>query len=134
MPDDKDSTHSGEGEGDGDGAEDCEGEVVVADVVVADVDRDGGGETHGEDEEEDSSEDFFDAGGGAVIADGRLSLRAVSESGQSGSGGGTEEGPVTPGAAAGPTATIPHNNLKPTAVEFLSRTISSASTDLDDEE
>ena len=43
MPDDKDSTHEGEGEGDGDEAEDIEGEVVVADVVVASVDRDARG-------------------------------------------------------------------------------------------
>ena len=145
MPEDKDSTHSGEGEvdGDGDGAEDGESEVVVADVVVADVDRDGdSGEPRGEvDEEEDSSDDFFDAGEGAVLAGDRLSLRAASESGQSqsGSGGGTENdpvGPVTPSAAAGPTATIPHNNKnnKLTAVDFSSRTISSTSTDLDDEE
>ena len=130
MPEDKDSTHSGEGDGEGEG----EADVVVADVVVADVDRDGDGKTGGEDEEEDSSKDFFDASEGAVIGPDRLSLRAASESGQSGSGGGTEEGPVTPGAGTGPTATIPHNNLKPTVVDFLSRTISSASTDLDDEE
>ena len=111
--------------------------------MVADVDHDGdGGETRGEvDEEEDSSDDFFDAGGGAVLAGDRLSLRAASESGQSqsGSGGGTEDdpvGPVTPSAAAGPTATIPHNNnnKKLTAVDFSSRTISSTSMDLDDEE
>ena len=103
--------------------------------MVADVDRDGGdGETRDEDEEEDSSDHFFDAGEGAVIGPDRLSLRAASESGQSqsGSGGGTEDdpvGPVTP-SAAGPTATIPHNN-KPTAVDFRR---ARSSTDLDDEE
>ena len=124
MPEDKDSRHSSEGEGD------------------RDVDRDGDcGETRGEvDEEEDSSDDFFDAGEGAVIGPDRLSLRAASESGQSqsGSGGGTEDdpvSPVTPSAAAGPTATIPHNNNKKlTAVDFSTRMISSTSTDLDDEE
>jgi cysteine protease ATG4 len=92
---------------------------------------DGNGETH-EDEEEDSSEDSFDAGEGAVIPN-RLSLCAASESGQSGSGGGTEDdpvGPVTPSAAN--TNTLPHNT-KLTGVDF-SRTISSESTDLDDEE
>jgi cysteine protease ATG4 len=126
MPDDndKDSTRSGVGAGVGDG--DGEGEVVV-DVVA---DRDGDGETR--EEEEDSSDDFFDASEGAVIHD-RLSLRAASESGQSGSGGGTEDdpvGPVTPSAAN--NNSLPHNT-KPTAIEF-SRTISSDSTDLDDEE
>ena len=113
MPDDKDSTHSGEGNGEGEG----EGDVVVADVVVVDVDRDGDGETHGEDEEEDSSDDFFDPGECAVIAGNRLSLRAASESGQSSSGGGTGDDPispvtVTPRTTAGPTAAITHN--KPT--------------------
>ena len=134
MPEDKDSTCSGIASEDKDDEDrDGEDEVVVADLVVADVDRDGDGETRGEDEEEDSSDDFFDAGEGAVIGPDRLSLRAASESGQNGSGGGTEDdpvGPMTPSAAA----TIPHNNNKPTAVDFSSRTISSASTDLDDEE
>ena len=143
MPEDKDSTCSGVASEDkGDEDRDDEDEVVVADVVVADVDRDGDGdgETRGEDEEEDSSDDFFDAGEGAVIGPDRLSSRAASESGQSGSGGGTEDdpvGPITPSAAAGPTATIPHNNnnnKKLAAVDFSSRTISSTSTDLDDEE
>ena len=111
--------------------------VIVANVVVAERDGAGDGETRGEDEDEDSSDDFFDAGEGAVIGPDRLSLRAASESrqSQSGSGGGTEYdpvGPVTPSAAAGPTATTPHN--KPTAVDFSLRTITSASTDLDDEE
>ena len=99
---------------------------------VVDVDRDGDGETRGEDEEEEEEDDFFDAGEGAVISPDRLSLRAASESSQSGSSGGTEDdtvGPITPSS----TATIPHNN-KPTAVDFSSRTISSASMDLNDEE
>ena len=74
MPDDKDSTHSGEGNGEGE----SEGDVVVADVVVVDVDRDGDGETHGEDEE-DSSDVFFDAGEGVVISGDRLSLHAVTQ-------------------------------------------------------
>jgi hypothetical protein len=115
----------GVGAGDGDGDEEAE--------VVPEVVPDGNGETH-EDEEEDSSDDFFDAGEGAVIHD-RLSLRPASESGQSGSGGGTEDdpvGPVTPSAANTNTNTLPHNT-KLTAVDF-SRTISSDSTDLDDEE
>jgi hypothetical protein len=64
---------------------------VVVDVVA---DGDGDGATR-EDEEEDSSDDFFDAGEGAVIPD-RLSLCAASESGQSGSGGGTEDDPWGP--------------------------------------
>ena len=76
---------------DGDGTEDGEGEV--ADVVVADANR-AGDETRGEDEEEDSSDDFFDAGEGTVLAAVRLSLRATSESGQS--GGSTEDDPVGP--------------------------------------
>ena len=134
MPEDKDSTCSGVASEDkGDEDRDDEDEVVVADFLVADLDRDGNGETRGEDEEEDSSDDFFDAGEGAVIGPDRLSLRAASESGQSGSGGGTEDdpvGPMTPSAAA----TIPHYNNKPTAVDFSSRAISSTSTDLDDEE
>ena len=128
MPDDKDSTHSGEGNGEG------EGDVVVADVVVVDVDRDGDGETHGEDEE-DSSDVLFDAGEGVVIGGDRLSLHAASESSQSGGGGGTEDDPVNPVASG---TAIPHNSTpsssKPTAVDFSSRTISSTSTDLDDEE
>ena len=135
MPDDKleDSTHSGEGDGD----VESEVDVVIADVVVADVDRDGDGETRGEDEEANSFDDFFDEGEGAVIGPDHLSLCATSEGGQSGGGGITEDdpvGPVTPSAVGGPTATIPRNNNKPTAVDFSSRTISSASTDLDDEE
>ena len=141
MPEDKDSTCSGVASEDkGDEDRDDEDEVVVADVVVAGVDQDGegDGETRGEDEEEDSSDDFFDAGEGAVIGPDRLSSRAASESGQSGSGGGTEDdpvGPITPSPTAGPTATIPHNNNKKlAAVDFSSRTISSTSTDLDDEE
>jgi hypothetical protein len=123
---DKDSTHSGVAAGDGD--EDGEGEVVVD--VVADVDGNGNGNVR-EDEEEDSSDDFFDAGEGTVIHD-RLSLGAVSESGQSGSGGGAEDnpfGPVTPSAGC---PTILHHG-KATAVDF-SRTISSDLTDLVDEE
>ena len=102
---------------------------MVADEEAAD--QYGDCETHGEDEE-DSSDDFFDAGEGAVIYPVCLSLRAASES----SGGSTEDdpvGPVTPGAGAGPTVAITHNN-KPTAVTFSSLTISLASTDLDDEE
>ena len=84
-----------------------------------------------EDEEEEDSDDFFDAGEGAVGD--RLSSRAASESGQS--GGGTEDdpvGPVTPSAAPtmGGGGTI---SRKATAVNF-SRTISSDSADLDDEE
>ena len=109
--------------------------VIVAEAVVADVERDGDGETRGEDEEY-SSDDFFDAGEGAVIGPDRLSLRAASESGQSGGGGGTEDdpvGPVTPSAAASPIVAVTHNS-NPTAVDFLSPTILSASTDLDDEE
>ena len=83
MPDDKVSTHSGERGGDGDG----EADVVVADVLVAD------GETRGEDEEEYSSDDFFDAGERAAIDHDRISLRAASESGQSGGGGVPETTP-----------------------------------------
>ena len=115
-----------------DGDPNKEDDLVVAEAMVAEVDRDGDGETRGEDEE-DSSDNFFDAGEGAVIASDHLSLRAASESGQSG----TEDDPVslvTPSAAAGPTATILHNDNKPTAVDLSSRTISSASTDLDDKE
>ncbi|KAN0134671.1 hypothetical protein V8E53_007456 [Lactarius tabidus] len=124
MPEDndKDSTRSGVGAGGDDGDEEAE--------VVPEVVPDGNGETH-EDEGEDSSDDV---GEGAVIHD-RLSLRPASESGQIGSGGGTEDdpvGPVTPSAANTNTNTLPHN-MKPTAVDF-SRTISSDSTDLDDEE
>ena len=103
--------------------------------MVADVDRDGNCETRSEDEEDDFSDDFFDAGGGAVIGPDRLSLRAASERGQSGSGGDTKDdpvGPITPSAAAGPTATFPHNK-KLVAEDFSSCTISSTSTDLDDE-
>ena len=63
MPEDKDSTCSGiASEDKGDKDRDGEDEVVVADFLVADLDRDGDGETRGEDEEEDSSDDFFDAG------------------------------------------------------------------------
>ena len=62
MPDDKNSTCSGEADGD----PNKEDDVVVAEAVVADVDRDGDGGTRGEDE--DSPDDFFDAGEGAVIA------------------------------------------------------------------
>ena len=133
MPDDENSTCSGEADGD----PNKEDDVVVAEAVVADVDRDGDGETRGEDEEADSFDDFFDEGEGAVIGPDHLSLCATSEGGQSGGGGSTEDdpvGPVTPSAVGGPTATIPRNNNKPTAVDFSSRTISSASTDLDDEE
>ncbi|KAF8269991.1 hypothetical protein EI94DRAFT_1699168 [Lactarius quietus] len=109
-----------------------------------------------EDEEEYSSEDFFDAGDGAVIDAGdgavidagdgavidagdgavigavRLSSRAASESGQSGVG--TEDdpvGPVTPSAVP----TMPSSTRKATVVDVdFSRTISSDSVDLDDEE
>ena len=115
-----------------DGDPNKEDDLVVAEAMVAEVDRDGDGETRGEDEE-DSSDNFFDAGEGAVIASDHLSLRAASESGQSG----TEDDPVslvTPSAAGGPTATILHNDNKQTAVDLSSRTISSASTDLDDKE
>ena len=101
-------------------------------VVVAA--GDGNGETR-EDKEENSSDGFFDAGEGALIGTDGLSVRAASESGQSGSGGGTEDdpiGPVIPSAATGPTATIAHS--KPTVVSFSSRTISSVSTDFDNEE
>ena len=109
MPEDKDSMCSGVASEDkGDEDRDGEDEVVVADVAVADVDRDGDSETRGEDEEDFS--DDFDAGEGAVIGPDRLSSRAASESGQSGSGGGTEDdpvGPITPSAATGPTTTIP---------------------------
>ena len=104
MTEDKDSTCSGIASEDKDDEDrDGEDEVVVADFLVADLDRDGDGETRGEDEEEDSSDDFFDADEGAVIGPDRLSLRAASESGQSGSGGGTEDdpvGPITPSATA----------------------------------
>ena len=72
------------------------------------ADGDGDGETC-EDKEEDSSDDFFDAGESAVILD-RLSLRAISESGQS--GGGTEDDPVTTGAG-GSTAHIATNTNRP---------------------
>ncbi|KAN0133871.1 hypothetical protein V8E53_008303 [Lactarius tabidus] len=76
---------------------------------------------------EDEDEDFFDAGEGAVIRD-RISSCTASESGKS--GGGTEDdpvGPVTPSAVL----IIPHS--KAPAVDFL-RTISSGSTELDDDE
>jgi hypothetical protein len=119
MPDYQDSSSSGAGDAD------VEGDVVA--------DGDGDGDLRRE-EEEDSSDNVFDAGEGAVISD-RLSLRAASEIGQSGSSGGTEDdfvGPVTPSAANTNTNTLPHNT-KPTAVEF-SRTIPSDSTDLGDEE
>ena len=119
--DNKDSTHSSDG--DGDGAEDGEGEVVVADVVVADVDRDADGETRGEDEEETPQTISLTQAKAPSSAPDRHSLRAASESGQSGSAGGTgvdPVGPITPSAAAGPTATVPHNNDKPAAVEFSS--------------
>ena len=57
-----------------------------------------------------------------TIAPDRLSLRAASESGQSG-GGGTEDdsvGPVTP-SACGPATPIPHNNTPiPIAHELVS--------------
>ena len=93
--------------------------------MVANVTRDGDGETRGEDEEEDSSDDYFDSGEGAVIGPDRLSLRAASESGQSGSGGGTEDEPVGPITSSADA--IPHTNNKPTAVDFSPRTISSFS-------
>ncbi|KAH9020204.1 hypothetical protein EDB85DRAFT_532534 [Lactarius pseudohatsudake] len=102
MPDDKDSSRSGVGDEDGDTRED----------------------------DEDSDGDFFDAGD-AIIGD-RFSLRAASESGQS--GGGTEDdpvGPVTPSAA--PPMSGGTISRKPNAVDF-SRTISADSGDLDDEE
>ena len=86
--DNKDSTHSSDG--DGDGAEDGEGEVVVADVVVADVDRDADGETRGEDEEETPQTISSTQAKAPSSAPDRHSLRAASESGQSGGGGGTE--------------------------------------------
>ena len=92
--------------------------------MVANVTRDGDGETRGEDEEEDSSDDYFDSGEGAVIGPDRLSLRAASESGQSG-GDGTEDDPVGPRTSS--ANAIPHNNNKPTAVDFSSRMISSFS-------
>ncbi|KAF8266378.1 hypothetical protein EI94DRAFT_1733232 [Lactarius quietus] len=79
-----------------------------------------------EDEEEDSSDDFFDAGEGAVISADRLSSRAASESGQSGAG--TEDDPVGP-------HDLQQQQRKATAVDVdFSRTISSDSADLDDEE
>ena len=107
MPDDKDSG-------------------LGVDVDVGDRDA-----STREDEEEEDSDDFFDAGESAVGD--RHSLRAASESGQS--GGGTEDDPVDPVTpSAGPTmgggGTI---SRKATAVDF-SRTISSDSADLDDEE
>ena len=113
--DNKDSTHSSDGDG--------EGEVVVADVVVADVDRDADGETRGEDEEETPQTISLTQAKAPSSAPDRHSLRAASESDQSGSAGGTGDdpvGPITPSAAAGPTATVPHNNDKPAAVEFSS--------------
>ena len=94
-------------------------------MVVASVDRDGDGETRGEDKEEDSLDDYFYSGKGVVISPDRLSLRAASESGQSGGIGGTEDdlvGPRTFSADA-----IPHTDNKPTAVDFSSRMISSFS-------
>jgi hypothetical protein len=93
----------GVGAGDGDGDEEAE--------VVPEVVPDGNGETH-EDEEEDSSDDFFDAGEGAVIPD-RLSLRPASESGQSGSGGGTEDDPVGPVTPALQTPTPKPSDITP---------------------
>ena len=88
MPDDTDPSRSGVSEGNRHG----EGGAVVAD-------GDGDGETY-ENEEEDSSDDFFYAGEGAIIP-GRLSLRATSESG----GSGTKHNPVDPvtTGAGGPT-------------------------------
>ena len=94
-------------------------------MVVASVDRDGDGETRGEDKKEDSSDDYFDSGEGVVIGPDHLSLRAASESGQSGSGGGTEDDPVGPITSS--VDAIPHNNDRPTAVDFSSRMTSSAS-------
>ena len=99
MPEDKDSTCSGvASEGKGDEDRDGEDEVVVTDVVIADVDRggDGDGETRGEDEEEDSSNDFFDTGEGAVIGPDRLSSRAASESGQSAAAAAQKTTPSAP--------------------------------------
>ena len=111
MPDDKDSSsHSGVGDVD-----------VEVDVEV---------DTREEEEEEDS-DDFFDAGEGAVVGD--RSSRAASESSQS--GGGTEDdpvGPTTPSATAAPQSNpISH---KTTAVVGFSRTISSDSADIDDDD
>ena len=98
------------------------------------ADGDGDGETRGEDEE-DSSDAFFDAGEVVVVGSDRLSLHAASQSSHSGSGGGTKDDPVDPVA---PGTAVPHNSTpsssKPTAVDFSSHTISSTSTDLDDEE
>jgi hypothetical protein len=86
MPDDKDSLHSGVGDADAEGGANVD--------IVADVLADGDGDAR-EGEAEDSSYHFLDAGEGAVIPD-RLSFRAASEIGQSGSGGGTEDDPVVP--------------------------------------
>ena len=89
---------------------------------------DGGASTR-KDEKEKDSDDFFDAGEG-VVGD-RLSLRAESESVQS--GGGTEDDPVglvTPCTALTMAGGTISRKFAP--VDFL-RTISSDSADLDDD-
>ena len=85
--------------------------------------------TH-EHEEEEDSDDFFEGGEGAVGD--RLSLSAASERSQS--GGGTEDDPVGPVTLSAVlimgSGTM---SRKATTVDF-SRTISSDSADLEDEE
>jgi hypothetical protein len=117
MPDDKDSSRSSVGDGD------AEGDVVAE--VVADGDADAC------EDEEGSSDDFFDAGKGVVTPD-RLSECAASESESGKNGGGTKDGPVGPVTPSAGGNTLQHNSI-PTTVHF-SRTISSGSADLDDED
>ena len=63
--------------------------------MVADGDRDGDGETGGEDEEDDS-DDFFEAGEGAVLAGTCLSLRAALSWIAAKAGGAEEMTPLVP--------------------------------------
>lgn len=79
--------------------------------MVSEVVADGDGDDDAREDEEEGSDDFFDAGEDAIIGD-RLSLRAASERGQSGSGGGTKDdpvGPVAPRAASPNTIYISAN-------------------------
>jgi hypothetical protein len=103
-------------------------EVDMEVDVAADVLADSDGNAH-EGEAEDSSDNSFDVGEGSIISN-HLSLRTASESGQSGSGSGTEDDPVGPVMPSAGSPTIPHHSK---ATNF-SRTISSDSTDLDDKE
>ena len=114
MPGDTDPSREGVSEGNG---------GAVADVVA---DGDGDSEIC-ENEREDSPDDCFYGGKGAITL-GRVSLRAASKSG----GSGTEDDPADPvlnDQYRRPD--YPRNGKhKPTAMDFSSRTISSHSTDL----